>query len=193
MTLEPLAALAETIITRIAAANALIKNHNLLVDNLATERGALVGQTWKYLLEENNVVIRKYQAGKEALDKAVQGLAQAIAAKDGQLTTAKAELRELEKKITSVQPTVSAINALLASFGFSGFKLKTTGERDHLYEIVRHGGDNAAATLSGGEKSFVCFLYFYHLVHGSVSDSVELSSSGMSRLGISGIALPAIA
>ncbi|MFB6463881.1 AAA family ATPase [Bradyrhizobium tunisiense] len=171
MTLEPLAALAETIITKIAAANALIKNHNLLVDNLATERGALVCQTWKYLLDENNAAIRKYQAGKEALDKAVQGLTQGIAAKDSQLTTAKAELRELEKKITSVQPTVSAINALLASFGFSGFKLKTTGERDHLYEIVRHGGGNAAATLSEGEKSFVCFLYFYHLVHGSVSDS----------------------
>jgi len=37
--------------------------------------------------------------------------------------------------------------------------------------IVRDGGDNAAATLSEGEKSFVCFLYFYHLLRGSVSES----------------------
>ena len=101
----------------------------------------------------------------------MRGLTAGIAAKDGQLIIATAELRELEKNVTSVQPTVSAINALLASFGFSGFRLRTAGERDHLYEIVHDDGGNAAATLSEGEKSFVCFLYFYHLLRGSVSES----------------------
>jgi wobble nucleotide-excising tRNase len=38
-------------------------------------------------------------------------------------------------------------------------------------EALAGGGDNAAATLSEGAKSFVCFLYFYHLLHGSMSDS----------------------
>lgn len=171
VTLEPLAALVEPVITRVVAANVSIAAHNALVDNIATERRTLIGQVWKYLLEENSQTVKKYQADKEALDKAVQGLTAAIRTKEHQLISAKTQLRELEKKITSVQPTISAINALLASFDFSGFKLRTAGERDHLYEIVRDGGDNAAATLSEGEKGFVCFLYFYHLLRGSVSES----------------------
>lgn len=171
MTLEPLAELVEPIITKVVAANASIAAHNALVDNIATERRTLIGQVWKYLLEENSQTIKKYLTDKEALDKAVQGLTAAIKTKEHQLTAAKTQLRELEKKITSVQPTVSAINALLASFGFLGFKLRTAGERDHLYEIVRDSGDDAAATLSEGEKGFVCFLYFYHLLRGSVSES----------------------
>ncbi|SHG92957.1 AAA family ATPase [Bradyrhizobium erythrophlei] len=171
VTLEPLAELAEPIIARIATANASIAAHNALVDNIAAERGTLIGQIWKYLLDEYSATIEKYRAEWDALDKAVGGLTTGLAAKEGQLLTARAELRELEKKVTSVQPTVSAINSLLTSFGFSGFTLRTAGERGHLYEIVRNGGDNAAATLSEGEKSFVCFLYFYHLLRGSVSES----------------------
>ncbi|SCB53261.1 Wobble nucleotide-excising tRNase [Bradyrhizobium yuanmingense] len=171
VTLEPLAELAEPVITRIMAANTSIQSHNTLVDNLTTERGKLIGQVWKCLLEENSILIEKHLSEKEALDRAVRGLTAGIAAKETQLVTARAELRALERQVTSVQPTVSAINALLTSFGFSGFKLRTAGERDHLYEIVRDDGNNAAATLSEGEKSFVCFLYFYHLLRGSVSES----------------------
>ncbi|MFC5354519.1 AAA family ATPase [Azospirillum himalayense] len=171
VTLELLTELWEPIAARIAAANASIAAHNALLDNLAAERSTLIGQVWKRLLDENSASIKKYQQEKDALDKAVRGLTAGITAKEGQLNTAKSELRELEKKVTSVQPTVSAINALLASFGFSSFRLRTAGERDHLYEIVRNDGNNAAATLSDGEKSFVCFLYFYYLLRGSVSES----------------------
>jgi len=112
-----------------------------------------------------------YSADRIALEKAAAGLESGITSKQAQLATVSAELRDLERSVTSVQPTVNAINGLLASFGFSGFKLKTAGERDHLYEIVRDDGNNAIATLSEGEKSFVSFLYFYHLVRGSVSET----------------------
>lgn len=169
--LETLAELAEPVIARIAAANASIAAHNTLVDNLAAERRTLIDQVWKWLLDENRAIFVKYQKDKDALDKAVQGLTAGIAMKQSQLRETRAELRELENRVTSVQPTVSQINGLLASFGFTGFRLKTAGDSDHLYEIVRDDGDNAAATLSEGEKSFVCFLYFYHLLRGSVSEA----------------------
>jgi wobble nucleotide-excising tRNase len=171
VTLEPLAEVAEPVVTKIAIANATIAGHNALVDNLAAERRTLIGQVWRCVLDENSAAIERYRAENEALQKAVQGLTAGIAAKQAQLNSVMADLHELEKAVTSVQPTVSAINSLLASFGFSGFMLRTAGERDHLYEIVRDDGGNASATLSEGEKSFVCFLYFYHLLHGSVSES----------------------
>jgi wobble nucleotide-excising tRNase len=169
--LEPLAEPAELVVAKIATANAAIAAYNALVDNLVAERRALIGQVWKCLLDENSTTIENYRTESDALQKAARSLTAGIASKQNQLNIAKAELHELEKAVTSVQPTVSAINGLLVSFGFSGFMLRTAGERDHLYEIVRDGGDNAAATLSEGEKSFVCFLYFYHLLRGSVSES----------------------
>lgn len=169
--LEPLAELAQPVIDRITAANAAVAAHNALVENIASERGTLVGQVWKCLINENSATIATYLSEKQKLDKAIEGLTAGIAAKQRLWTEAKAELRELEKRVTSVQPTVTEINKLLASFGFTGFSLKTAGERDHLYEIVRDDGGDAAVTLSEGEKSFVCFLYFYHLLRGSVTES----------------------
>ncbi|MDQ0304503.1 AAA family ATPase [Ancylobacter polymorphus] len=169
--LETLADVAQPVIDRIAAANAAIATHNKLVNNVPSERATLVGQVWRCLLDENSATIATYQSEKQKLDRAVEGLTAGIAAKRRLWIEAKAELRELEKRVTSVQPTVTEINNLLASFGFTGFSLKTAGDRDHLYEIVRNDGGDAAATLSEGEKSFVCFLYFYHLLRGSVSES----------------------
>lgn len=169
--LEPVMELAQPVIDRLATANAAVAAHNALVDNIVSERSTLVGQVWKCLLNENSATISTYHSEKQRLDKAIEGLTAGISAKQRLWSEAKAELRELEKRVTSVQPTVTEINKLLASFGFTGFSLKTAGERDHLYEIVRDDGGNAAATLSEGEKSFVCFLYFYHLLRGSVSES----------------------
>ena len=81
-----------------------------------------------------------------------------------------AEIRELEKQTTSVQPTIDGINALLSSFGFQGFKLAKASSGTS-YKLVRADGSDAKATLSEGEKTFVCFLYFYHLLKGSDSAS----------------------
>jgi len=40
-----------------------------------------------------------------------------------------------------------------------------------FYEVKRPGGEDAKDTLSEGEKSFITFLYFYHLIKGSFSAS----------------------
>jgi wobble nucleotide-excising tRNase len=138
--LESLSDITDPILEQIAAANASIGARNSLVDNLATERSALVSQIWKCLLEENGPILQKYSTDSLELNKAFAGLTSGIASKQVQLDTASAELRDLEKSVTSVQPTVNEINGLLGSFGFTGFKLKTAGERDHLYEIVRDDG-----------------------------------------------------
>ena len=65
--------------------------------------------------------------------------------------------------MTSIQPTIDAINALLKSFGFQGFVLAKSG-RDGFYKIQHSDGSDAKETLSEGERSFIAFLYFYHLV-----------------------------
>jgi wobble nucleotide-excising tRNase len=87
-----------------------------------------------------------------------------------EMSASQKELRELESKITSVQPTVDCINKLLACYGYSGFKLEkaTAGTS---YKIVRLDGTEVKQTLSEGEKTFIAFLYFYHLLGGSNSEN----------------------
>ncbi len=79
-------------------------------------------------------------------------------------------IQALERDTTSIQPTINGINALLQSFGFTGFALAKS-ERDRFYKIVRPDGSDAKDTLSEGEQSFITFLYFYHLLKGSETES----------------------
>ncbi|MBU4270975.1 MAG: AAA family ATPase [Planctomycetes bacterium] len=76
----------------------------------------------------------------------------------------------LEKDTTSIQPTIDDINALLRSFGFQSFALAKS-ERERFYKIQRPDGSDVKDTLSEGERGFITFLYFYHLLKGSESES----------------------
>ena len=154
--------------TLIEQYNAHAKTHNATVDNLAAEKRRLIGQVWRYLLDvELKTDLANYKTDKEKLDKAIQGLKDGISAKDQAKHTAQNELAELEKKTTSVKPTMDAINQLLASFGFTTFSLGESADKPGSYELIRPNGESARKTLSDGERTFLTFLYFYHLVRGS--------------------------
>lgn len=155
----------------LTAANADVAKHNEAVDDIGNQRTKLIAEIWRFLLGEARDILETYHTSKTRVDAAISGIESGLTRKRDELTTAQQTLRDLEKNITSVQPTVTEINALLASFGFRGFNLATAGDQDNLYEIVRLDGSSAVRSLSEGEKTFVTFLYFYHLIRGSVSES----------------------
>lgn len=168
--LESLSNVCTAIKTLIDAANTQVATHNNMVANLTTERATLTAQVWKFVLEELKSDLAAYKTAKEGLDKAISGMTTSLTtAKTDKLKKA-AEISELEKQTTSVQPTIDGINSLLSSFGFQGFKL-AKAENGTSYKLVRPDGSDAKATLSEGEKTFVTFLYFFHLLKGSTSDS----------------------
>lgn len=155
----------------LTAANVAVTEHNGAIDDIVNQKTILTAEIWKYLLEEAKSTLDAYHANKTAVDAAIGGIEASLTKKRGELEAARQTLRDLEKGITSVQPTVNEINALLASFGFRGFNLATAGDQGNLYEIVRLDGSNAIRSLSEGEKTFITFLYFYHLIRGSVAES----------------------
>ena len=171
ITLEGLADVVADITERLSAANDGMNQHNALVDNITVERKRLVAEAWRFVLDELKADIDRYLSDKSTLDKAVTSINTAIDAKKAQLAAVTSEIATLERSITSVEPTVNEINGILASFGFTSFKLATAGDRGSFYKLVRHDGSDALKTLSEGEKSFITFLYFYHLIRGSVSAS----------------------
>jgi wobble nucleotide-excising tRNase len=166
--LRPLADLLQPINDLIATANGATDKHNATIDNLANERTALTAEVWRFVLNELDSEIKTYESKKNGLDKAVASLTQQIAAAQGVTQKANEEIRQLERRTTSVQPTVDAINATLRSFGYTNFSLATS-EDGKFYQLLRANGEIATETLSEGEKTFVVFLYFYHLIRGSFS------------------------
>ena len=152
-------------------ANTAILEHNTMVSNLETERTELTGQVWRFLLDKeikNDLATFTYN--KTSIEKGNEGLKTQIKDKIEERRIKEQEIQTLEKDTTSIQPTIDGINNLLESFGFTGFALAKS-DRDRFYKIQRTDGSDAKETLSEGEKSFITFLYFYHLLKGSDSES----------------------
>lgn len=154
----------------IGSANGLVAAHNKMVANISIERSGLTAQVWKFVLDELKTDLDSYRTARGALDKAIAALTAQITVATAEKAKKATKIRELEKQTTSVQPTSDAINALLQSFGFHSFILAKAA-KSTSYRLARTDGSDAKATLSEGERSFVMFLYFYHLLKGSDSES----------------------
>jgi wobble nucleotide-excising tRNase len=160
----------ESITGLIRAANRQIADHNATLDNLSEERANLTSQIWQFIFNKAKPYYDKFRRKSQGLAAAVGSLEQQIRDKNSERLKKQRRIGDLEQKITSVQPTVSAINRILGSFGFSGFRLAES-EKKGSYRIIRDDGSDAQKTLSEGERTFLTFLYFYHLLRGSFSAS----------------------
>jgi wobble nucleotide-excising tRNase len=170
VTLEPLKDILQKIKDLIEKANSLIRDHNTMVANLEFAQTKLTSDVWAFFAHsEITAEFAPYHRDKKGLDAAISSLEQQIATATSEWKDKDAELRSLEKQTTSVRPTVDDINKLLNAFGFRSFSLEATSS--NLYRLRRSDGSDAKETLSEGERSFITFLYFYHLLKGSESSS----------------------
>ena len=169
--LDSIANVISAIEALIKSANDQVSAHNKTVANLAQERKDLTEQIWKYLLEsELKSDLTTYAAQRDAINKARLAIEKQIVTTTAEKTAKAAEIRALEKQTTSIQPAIDGINTLLASFGFRSFSIKKA-DNGTSYKLIRPDGTDAKETLSEGEQSFVTFLYFYHLLKGSDSET----------------------
>lgn len=168
--LQPLAPFLMPIRKLIDDANIEVDKHNQTVDNFEGEKKKLTDEVWKFVIEELRDDIEAYQKKKEDIQKAIDGISENIEKTEKRIEEKKQEIRDLEKQVTSIQPTIDAINKILRRFNFNSFELKMAPDGKH-YKLVRPNGDDARETLSEGEKTFVVFLYFYHLLEGSTAES----------------------
>lgn len=169
--LESIASASGAAVALVDLAIKATREHNRVVANLARERAELTSQVWRYLLDnELKKDLSDYETKKVALEKAIVGLETKVAEKGLAKKSAEQEIAALEKLITSIQPTVDRINAILRAFGFTAFSIAPTGDGVH-YQLIRADGADARKTLSEGERNFVSFLYFYSLLRGSHSEA----------------------
>lgn len=151
-------------------ANNSVKEHNEIVANLSNEQKKLTSQVWRFIIEELKADLSEYRTDRSGIDKAIENITEQIIQAKTDKKEKEKQIKELEKLTTTIQPTIDGINSILGSFGFQGFSLSKT-ESGNSYKLVRADGSDAKKTLSEGEKSFVTFLYFFHLLKGSESES----------------------
>ena len=155
----------------IDSTNQAIKEHNLMVENISSEKDALKNDVWNYLtsLAASEVVsIQKSIKGKEIAKENHMKDASALLHTYNILDN---EIRKKESQVTSVLPTIQRINNALKKFGFTSFSIQPSPKDNTKYQILREDGTWVENTLSEGETMFISFLYYMHLVRGSMSQA----------------------
>lgn len=169
--LEELEDIQADIAAIINAANTKISEQNRLVASFTTEQRRLTGEVWKYIIDaELKNTLADYTTEKNKLQKSISGITLSRDKATKSIIATDVDIDNIETELTSVKPTVIAINKILKNFGFLSFSLDPACI-DNSYRIIRADGKDAKQTLSEGEKTFVTFLYFYHLLRGSITTS----------------------
>ncbi len=153
----------------ITTANTEIAKNNTIVLNFTSEKSNLILSVWKFLIEEYRTQIVAFNTSKSGMERGITNIDAQLTAKLLEQQTLDAEIKNLSKNVTSIQPTINEINRLLNSYGFHNFEIVPATE-DGFYQIKREDGSIAEATLSEGEITFITFLYYLQLTKGGVTE-----------------------
>lgn len=171
VTLEGLKDIEDGIAGLVEAANVKVTENNRLAASFAAEQNKLTGEIWNYVIDtELKNTLADYTSEKDKLQKSITGITSSLDKAKEKIKNVDIEIDKIETALTSVKPTVIAINKILKDFGFRSFSLDPACI-GNSYRLIRADGKDAKQTLSEGEKTFVTFLYFYHLLRGSITTS----------------------
>ena len=148
--------------------NALIDANNAIVDAGPKKRNECTDLVFSLLAFRLKDVITSYQQSDTEMQKELEGLEAEIKKHTETLENIKAALKSLRKNTVETETAKDSINNMLFDSGMQGFSLQPKRGVDHVYEVRRPDG-SIADNLSEGERNFIAFLYFYHLVYGSDS------------------------
>ena len=156
----------ETINKLIEITNEAFKKNNLIFDDKKNNQEDCITKVWELLAFELQEKIKQHNAADAALGNDIKGLNRQIETDERSLSALKNEISRLTDKLGSSAATAEKINELLKKSGFKGFTLREYNKIPDKYVIVRSDG-SIAKDLSEGERNFIAFLYFYHLVQGA--------------------------
>lgn len=153
--------------------NRRIQTNNDVVSHIRTEKARCRQCVWEFLAFFLRDAVAGCRGKMKQLDAEITALRKQLdeIARDGRRIAG--EISDLNKQVVNTEAAIAGINALLHDAGFQGFSLRAKEGVRNVYEVIRPNG-KPADSLSEGERNFIAFLYFYHIVRGSRrSDSVK--------------------
>lgn len=171
----------EKLLEQLSLDNTKIKTHNSTVQNIVEEKEKLTRNIWRRFLNSTDEEFKKYDRETKQFSGKQKGLKKTIQDKDLHITREQQNYDEIKASMFGISSTVSAINKQLSLYGFKNFLLEAV-EGEEKYKIVRENGEDANKTLSEGEKTFITFLYYYHLVKNEKSKKLIFIDDPISSL-----------
>lgn len=155
--------------------NIEIDSHNLLVMNAKEERKKLVEEGWTLFLSDRQVAssISRYNGIKTRKDRDIEDRRTKIATSDALDDEDNERLVDLRERVSNTGEVAERINRTLDAMGFRRFRVEAEGHVAGGYRIVRPDGTLAHESLSEGEKSFLCFVYFWESLFGAKESGAE--------------------
>lgn len=152
--------------------NTLIDANNAIVDAGPGKRAECTDLAFSLLAFRLKDIIAAYKNSDTALAAEITTLDGEIKAHTEALEKINSELKAARSDTVETETAKDSINLMLRDSGMQGFSMEPKPGVDHVYE-VRRPDSSIAENLSEGEKNFIAFLYFYHLVYGSDSEDGE--------------------
>lgn len=156
----------------ISGMNAMIDANNAIVAAGPGKRTECTDAVFGLLAFMLRDVIASYRKNDADIQNQLDAVEKEIEEYNGSLTEIEKQLKTLRGSTVETDTAKDSINQMLRDSGMRGFSLQPKRGVDNVYE-VRRPDDTIADNLSEGEKNFIAFLYFYHLVHGSNSADGE--------------------
>lgn len=156
--------------------NTKIAAHNKLVNDSVAERKKLIEDGWKLFLSQKDVknAVRRFKGVKSTNGAKIQELRNKISQSETDDKTDSHTINSLRSSISNTVEVADRINKTLSLLGFRRFKLSVVDSITGGYRIVREDGTSAFATLSEGEKSFICFAYFWESLSATTSSGTDI-------------------
>lgn len=155
--------------------NKLIFDNNILAKNLTQAKNDFSEKLWKFIA--NNKLYSVIENFKTQIDGKNKGLVKLLGFKkiaEDDINAISDAITEKRKGIANIDNVINEINSLLLGFGFNGFKIEK--KDDVSYKLIRADGSEVKETLSEGEHRFISFLYFYHLVNGTLNREASIKN-----------------
>lgn len=155
--------------------NEQVDEHNRLVSNAKSEKKKIVEEGWKLFLSDKAVAgaISRYEAITLQKTADIDALRDQISTSEALDSADEAELVILREQVSNTQEVADRINRTLKAMGFHRFRVEAEGHVAGGYRIVRPDGSFAHRSLSEGEKSFLCFVYFWESLFGANESGSE--------------------
>ena len=169
MTLKDTDTLVTEIDTLIDTINTQIQTNNDIVATKHDKQLECLKMVWEEIAFILDSDIKAYKKSKKDIEDAVKKLDDKVKELQGEFLKLKRTITDLNSKVINTKATVDSINAHLTDSGFEGFSLREKAGVNGVYEVIREDG-TIAENLSEGERNFIAFLYFYHVVRGSLTE-----------------------
>jgi wobble nucleotide-excising tRNase len=153
--------------------NQMISENNNNVENLSILQKQWEANCWKWMRQELDDQINKYNLKKKYLDSIIKpSIALHHQKIEGERAYYVSSIEKLRQLTVNTKDAVDAINVILNNVGFKDFVIEEVPSTSvsTQYRLKRVSGSsqtNIYKSLSEGEKTFISFLYFYQLCIGT--------------------------